>query len=640
MQLVVRWTLVLLFCAVLAGSRTKADAGGSGVGAPDVPIEHISGNDNRMAAGTLDGGVLSLHLEARTGEWHPEADDEPGLVVRAFAVEGGPLQVPGPLIRVVEGTRIHVSLRNRLDVPLVLHGMYPRSASAGSGDPIVVPAGAVRDIDFLADTPGTYFYWAASDEQSVLARRVAADSQLSGALIVDARGASTADRVLVITSWNDTPTVDGQPVFVVRFLINGKTWPHTERLAYDIGDMVRFRVLNVGGAVHPMHLHGFYFKIDSRGNERTDTVFPAESSARFANTERLPPGQTFSLTWIPTRPGNWLFHCHDTVHTARRRLLDGRPVPAATADHHATNHALEMMAGPILGITIRNTHAVADASEPTVRRQLRLIARVDSGGTPAEPAYGFSLEENERTTPPEPPYLPGPTIVLKRGEPVTIRVENRLPEATSVHWHGIELDSYYDGVAGFAGSADRLAPAIPPGESFEVRFTPPRSGTFIYHSHVDEVRQQQAGLTGALVVVDSPAAYDPSHDIVMLVTAPRRIADDSRVLLNGSVNPATLDMRTGERYRFRFINMHTSRPSMRMRLLHDNQLVKWRALSKDGRDLPDDQAGVMPAEVQMGNGETYDFEVVPVTSGEDVFEIRSAGGDLLASRRVHVSALP
>jgi len=173
-----------------------------------------------------------------------------------------------------------------------------------------------------------------------------------------------------------------------------------------------------------------------------------------------------------------------------------------------------------------------------------------------------------------------------------------------------------------------------------VRFTPPRSGTFIYHSHIDEVRQQQAGLTGALIVVDSPATYDASRDIVMLVTAPRRLADDSRVVLNGSLSPATLEMRAGERYRFRFINMHTSRPSMRMRLLHDNQLVTWRAVSKDGRDLPDDQAGVMPAEVQMGNGETYDFEVVPATSGEDVFEIRSAAGDLLASRRVHVSASP
>ena len=61
---------------------------------------------------------------------------------------------------------------------------------------------------------------------------------------------------------------------------------------------------------------------------------------------------------------------------------------------------------------------------------------------------------------------------MKRGEPVSITVVNQLPEPTAVHWHGIELESYYDGVAGFAGEGKRIAPAIPPGGSFEARFTP------------------------------------------------------------------------------------------------------------------------------------------------------------------------
>ena len=56
-------------------------------------------------------------------------------------------------------------------------------------------------------------------------------------------------------------------------VINGQSWPHTERLAYTVGDTVRIRVINAGGAVHPMHLHGFYFNVDSRGDERTDGVF-------------------------------------------------------------------------------------------------------------------------------------------------------------------------------------------------------------------------------------------------------------------------------------------------------------------------------------------------------------------------------
>src|SRR4051794_15525463 len=63
----------------------------------------ISANDNRTAAGTLKGSVLTLRLETREGEWRPDRDADPGLVVRAFAEEGKSLTAPGPLIRVPEG---------------------------------------------------------------------------------------------------------------------------------------------------------------------------------------------------------------------------------------------------------------------------------------------------------------------------------------------------------------------------------------------------------------------------------------------------------------------------------------------------------------------------------------------------------
>jgi FtsP/CotA-like multicopper oxidase with cupredoxin domain len=443
--------------------------------APEMALEPIAINDNRVVAGTRDGDRVTIHLEARQGEWHPEGETDDSLIVRAFAEEGGPLQIPGPLIRVVEGTRIRAVIRNRLDQPIAVHGLYMRPASGDRADaPVIVPAGDARNIEFGAGAPGTYFYWAASDPTVAPSVRDAADSQLSGGLIVDPRGASTPDRVLLITSSNEFRTVGDERVSVVRFLINGKTWPHTERLAYDVGDTVRIRVLNVGLAVHPMHLHGFYFRVDSRGTEGADTTFPPRSSPHLVNTERLPSGRTFSLTWTPTRPGNWLFHCHDASHTARTTLLDGRPVPPP--DHHAINHALDMMTGPIIGITVRPAQMTPTAPEAISRRALRLIARADSGGTDAEPAFGFALEERGTITPAGAPYLPGPTIILKRGEPVSVTIENRLPEPTAVHWHGIELESYYDGVAGFAGSADRLAPAIPTGGTFEARFTPPMAG--------------------------------------------------------------------------------------------------------------------------------------------------------------------
>ena len=602
-----------------------------------APPEPVSVNDNRTATGTLNGGVLMVRLEARSGEWHPDGDADLKIIVNAFGVENGPLQIPGPLIRVIEGTEIRVRIRNRLDEPLVVYGLFSRPSASVEPDGVVsIPAGEVRENRFVAGAPGTYFYWGASNETRELGRRSGNDAPLSGAFIVDPKGSTPPrDRVLVATSWNGTRTVDGEQVNVRRLVINGKSWPHTERLTYDVGETVRLRVLNVGAAVHTMHLHGFYFNVDSRGDERIDTIFPSGASPHFANTERLASGRTFSLTWIPTRAGNWLFHCHDSVHIVRRQLLDGRPAPPPARDH-AVNHALEMMAGPVIGITVRPSRTAAAASEPAVRRRLRLVARVDSGGTEAEPAYGFTLEDADKTTQPAPPYLPGPTIVLKRGEPVSIIVENRLPEATAVHWHGIELESYYDGVAGFAGSADRIAPAIEPGKSFEARFTPPRAGTFIYHSHVDEVRQQQAGLSGALVVVENPQSYDPAGDITFLVTTPRRIADDNVVLINGTASPSVREMRVGERYRLRLINVHVSRPNIRIIMVRDREVLKWRALAKDGMELPPDQTTERPSDQQVGNGETYDFEFVPTAAGENLIEVRSGVGVFLASMPVHV----
>ncbi|MEX2153780.1 MAG: hypothetical protein WD825_10620 [Gemmatimonadaceae bacterium] len=99
-----------------------------------------------------------------------------------------------------------------------------------------------------------------------------------------------------------------------------------------------------------------------------------------------------------------------------------------------------------------------------------------------------------------------------------------------------------------------------------VRFTPPRAGTFIYHTHVNEMRQQRAGLSGALLVLEPGARYDPGTDIVLMLSTPRRESEQRTILLNGSATPAPLELRVGTRYRFRLINIHTYRPAMRAEL--------------------------------------------------------------------------
>jgi hypothetical protein len=96
-------------------------------------------------------------------------------------------------------------------------------------------------------------------------------------------------------------------------------------------------------------------------------------------------------------------------------------------------------------------------------------------------------------------------------------------------------------------------------------------------------------------------------------------------------------MKAGETYRLRFINLHTFRPAMRMRLLDGTTLATWRSVAKDGMDLPAARRTDTAAEIQMGNGEAYDFEFVPARAGTLHVDVTNAAGQLLVTMPVTVS---
>jgi manganese oxidase len=111
----------------------------------------VAANQNRIAAGTLRDGVLTLALEARTGMWRPQSDDGGGVVVQAFAEAGRPLQNPGPLVRVRAGTRLDITVPNTLDSVLVVYGLHSRPGS--EDDTIHIAPRAVRSVSFTAGQP-------------------------------------------------------------------------------------------------------------------------------------------------------------------------------------------------------------------------------------------------------------------------------------------------------------------------------------------------------------------------------------------------------------------------------------------------------------------------------------------------------
>ena len=602
-------------------------------GTPGPAVERINANDNTAPAGALKDGVLAIHLEIRMGEWHPDADSDAGVQVRAFAEGRSAPQIPGPLIRVQEGTEIRAFVRNATDTVMYLHGLYTRDAAAQQQSPIKIAAGGEAEVRFRAGLPGTYFYWASSSILP-LGQRPDIDSQLMGALVIDPRGAAARDRIMMLSVWADARIAQLADLsrVRVRMTINGKSWPHTERYGYNLGDTIRWRIINASPAPHPMHLHGFYYRIGSRGGEAADTIY-SQAEAPSAVTDRMPTGRTMTLSWVPERPGYWLFHCHDNIHIQPGLPLGDVAAKASTPAH--VNHSEQFMAGLVIGVHVRTANGNMPPGSNEQRRRLRLLARQDTGSTATEPAFGYVLEEGTKQSPTV-NMLPGPTIVLKRGEPVSITVVNQLPEATAVHWHGIELESYFDGVAGFAGQPGRIAPPVEPRDSFEARFTPPRAGTFIYHTHIDETRQQRAGLSGALVVYDPAAGFNPETNIVLLLSTPRKDSEGGTVYLNGTARPAARELQVGTPYRFRVINIHTFRPNMRIEVRQDTMLLNWRAVAKDGFDLPPARATVRPAIQQVSNGETYDFEYTPQTRGDVTVRILSQGNLVLAEMKLNV----
>ena len=109
---------------------------------------------------------------------------------------------------------------------------------------------------------------------------------------------------------------------------------------------------------------------------------------------------------------------------------------------------------------------------------------------------------------------PGPTIEVVEGDRVRIFVTNRLPEPTSVHWHGQRLPNGMDGVAGLT------QPHIPPGKTFVYEFVAQRAGTFMYHPHGDEMLQMAMGMMGFWVTHPrDPARHRVDRDYVLLLNA-------------------------------------------------------------------------------------------------------------------------
>ncbi|MEW6371168.1 MAG: copper oxidase [Pseudomonadota bacterium] len=158
---------------------------------------------------------------------------------------------------------------------------------------------------------------------------------------------------------------------------------------------------------------------------------------------------------------------------------------------------------------------------------------------------------------------PGPTIEVVEGDRVRIFVTNKLPEHTSIHWHGQRLPNGMDGVTGLN------QPGIQPGKTFVYEFVAKRPGTFMYHPHADEMVQMAMGMMGFWVThPKNPAHHRVDRDFVFLLSAydidpgsytPRvnEMTDFNLWTFNSRAFPGidTMNVRQNDRVRIRFGNL-------------------------------------------------------------------------------------
>ncbi len=220
--------------------------------------------------------------------------------------------------------------------------------------------------------------------------------------------------------------------------------------------------------------------------------------------------------------------------------------------------------------------------------------------------------------------VPGPTIEATVGDTIEVRLKNSLPQATTVHWHGIRLPADMDGT----GAVQR---AVEPGETFTYRFVVPDAGTFWYHSHTNETEQIERGLYGPLIV---RGADEPKLDRERVV-----LLDDLKLDAEGNVSPFgdSHEHHAGREGEIRLVNGRQE-PELE---IAGGQVERWRIVNAANTKYVRLSIGGRPFSI-IGTdagllSEPREAKEVLVTPGE---RVELAVGPFGEDERIEIEALP
>ncbi|MBX3063306.1 MAG: copper oxidase [Anaerolineae bacterium] len=219
--------------------------------------------------------------------------------------------------------------------------------------------------------------------------------------------------------------------------------------------------------------------------------------------------------------------------------------------------------------------------------------------------------------------VPGPMIRVTEGDQVRINFTNNLPEATTIHWHGISVPNSMDGVDGITQKA------VEPGETFVYEFEARPAGTFMYHSHVDSDIQVGIGLYAPFIIDPAEASSTstaPDVDVTLMLSEWRVVdgqtypampmagAEPNYFTINGKAFPATetINVKLGQRVRLRLIGIGQFSHPMH---LHG---MAFQVVAIDGYPVSE-AARITRDTLNVAPGERYDIEFVASEPGTWLF---------------------
>ena len=184
----------------------------------------------------------------------------------------------------------------------------------------------------------------------------------------------------------------------------------------------------------------------------------------------------------------------------------------------------------------------------------------------------------------------GPTIEAVEGDRLRIYVTNKLPESTSIHWHGVLVPNGMDGVGGLNQKP------IEPGETYKYEFQLRQHGTCMYHSHTDDMTQIALGMMGMFIIHPRDSSGPrPDRDFVLMSSewridigtrrpVPTEMTDFNVLTFNGHAFPGTAPLvaKSGDRVRIRFGNLSP----MEHHPIHLHGYY-WKIVEMDGLSLPE-----------------------------------------------------